>query len=283
MYRLSAAAFAVTLAFATQGAQALTFDQDVTSNVIFGSGNANGGFTVEQFTNNIPPISVELGLRAKLRFDNTNQPQNTYNSNGDGTYDFQAGAAPGGFSFDPNSPTTPVWSFEWSINADVSGTTGNSLSSFQYLLEIDGDPTAGTDFGAGGFDPINVPFADHAIGDNSTAAGDGVTAADPAGYAALIAANNLAQNSWNYEFFNEITDGLFLSQLASFDPTVAGIYTIRLSALSFGDAFATTSIDINVAGVTPVPLPAALPLFAGGLGLMGLLGWRRKRSAAATV
>jgi len=25
------------------------------------------------------------------------------------------------------------------------------------------------------------------------------------------------------------------------------------------------------------PLPGALPLFAGGLGAMGLLGWRRRR------
>jgi hypothetical protein len=29
------------------------------------------------------------------------------------------------------------------------------------------------------------------------------------------------------------------------------------------------------------PLPAALPLFATGLGVMGLLGWRRKRKAEA--
>jgi len=29
-----------------------------------------------------------------------------------------------------------------------------------------------------------------------------------------------------------------------------------------------------------VPLPAALPLFATGLGALGLLGWRRKRKAA---
>ena len=29
------------------------------------------------------------------------------------------------------------------------------------------------------------------------------------------------------------------------------------------------------------PLPAALPLFAGGLGVMGLLGWRRKRKNGA--
>ncbi len=33
--------------------------------------------------------------------------------------------------------------------------------------------------------------------------------------------------------------------------------------------------------VSAVPIPAALPLFAGGLALMGLLGWRRKRSATA--
>jgi hypothetical protein len=45
---------------------------------------------------------------------------------------------------------------------------------------------------------------------------------------------------------------------------------------------------IEVMGVTqdtPVPsetpLPAALPLFAGGLGALGLLGWRRKKKAAA--
>jgi hypothetical protein len=30
-----------------------------------------------------------------------------------------------------------------------------------------------------------------------------------------------------------------------------------------------------------IPLPAALPLFATGLGGLGLLGWRRKRKAQA--
>ncbi len=38
----------------------------------------------------------------------------------------------------------------------------------------------------------------------------------------------------------------------------------------------------RVAGITvsAVPLPAALPLFGGGLALMGLIGWRRKRAVA---
>jgi hypothetical protein len=33
--------------------------------------------------------------------------------------------------------------------------------------------------------------------------------------------------------------------------------------------------------VSATPLPAALPLFATGLGVIGLLGWRRKRKTAA--
>jgi hypothetical protein len=37
--------------------------------------------------------------------------------------------------------------------------------------------------------------------------------------------------------------------------------------------------DISVA----TPLPAALPLFATGLGGFGLLGWCRKRKAQAAV
>jgi len=36
-------------------------------------------------------------------------------------------------------------------------------------------------------------------------------------------------------------------------------------------------------GPDPTPLPAALPLFATGLGALGLLGWRRKRKNATTV
>jgi hypothetical protein len=40
------------------------------------------------------------------------------------------------------------------------------------------------------------------------------------------------------------------------------------------------NIDITV---TQTPLPAALPLFASGLGGVGLLGWRRKRKNASAV
>ncbi len=42
-----------------------------------------------------------------------------------------------------------------------------------------------------------------------------------------------------------------------------------------------TRIQLDNVSVTPVPLPAAFPLFAGGIGFLGLLGWRRKRMATA--
>ena len=38
---------------------------------------------------------------------------------------------------------------------------------------------------------------------------------------------------------------------------------------------------LSLAPVSPTPLPAALPLFATGLGALGLLGWRRKRKPLA--
>ncbi len=87
--RLLGAVCACSLAlFSYTTNAALIYNADVTPNVIFGSGNINGSFTVDQSNN------VELGLRAKLRYDATGQPQNIFNSNGDGTYSFDAGVAP---------------------------------------------------------------------------------------------------------------------------------------------------------------------------------------------
>jgi hypothetical protein len=42
-----------------------------------------------------------------------------------------------------------------------------------------------------------------------------------------------------------------------------------------------STVSFTVIPNPTTPLPAALPLFATGLGLMGLLGWRRKRKARA--
>ena len=46
-----------------------------------------------------------------------------------------------------------------------------------------------------------------------------------------------------------------------------------------GDVFDSANIEFTAA----TPVPAALPLFATGLGAMGLFGWRRKRKSAAAI
>jgi hypothetical protein len=43
------------------------------------------------------------------------------------------------------------------------------------------------------------------------------------------------------------------------------------------------TFDVTVSATLSNPLPAALPLFASGLGALGLLGWHRKRKSVAAT
>jgi hypothetical protein len=47
--------------------------------------------------------------------------------------------------------------------------------------------------------------------------------------------------------------------------------------------FSTAIFATDAPPPSETPLPAALPLFVGGLGAMGLLGWRRKMKAASNA
>lgn len=180
---------------------------DVTPDVIFGSGNDNGAFTVAT------DKGVELGLRGKLRYDLSGRPQNTFNWDGVDTYTFDLLLS--------NAPANrSIWNFEWSINSDVGGTLGRSLCDLTYLLSI--DSSVGT-IGSIAFDPIALAFADHAIGNNATVNGSGAEATTAEEYAAMISANNVAQNSWNLGFFMSTPPG---------DPQLPGVYTISLKAFS---------------------------------------------------
>jgi hypothetical protein len=59
---------------------------------------------------------------------------------------------------------------------------------------------------------------------------------------------------------------------------------IELTNASGANIVGTVTLPFAIATeevVTTTPLPAALPLFATGIGGLGLLGWRRKRKAQA--
>jgi hypothetical protein len=54
----------------------------------------------------------------------------------------------------------------------------------------------------------------------------------------------------------------------------------------YSDNFSGGGVVESYAGLgtlTPTPLPAALPLFASGLGAIGFFGWRKKKRKAAVI
>jgi hypothetical protein len=93
------------------------------------------------------------------------------------------------------------------------------------------------------------------------------------------------------------------SEINAFDPTTGvfeGTIPINIGsntgaalwALMFGNGAAGGNPNVlyfadginfeadGLIGQIQTPIPAALPLFATGLGALGLLGWRRKKKAA---
>ena len=269
----AATVLAASLTPALASARALLFDQDVAPAVIMGSGIANGGFTVDR-TN-----KIELGLRARLRYDDDGNPTNTVNSNGDGSYTYRARSA---FPDDPLKKLLAEWNIDWSVNVGLGTDSQQVLNQLTYVFGVDVDPTAGVENWVTG-DAINLTeldpsdrCTDTSFGTSTTGAGEGVEVSSaacllPAGraqYATYLDTMSVAQNSWNPGLLNRI-DGV------SFDPTVAGEYKFYIEAIGpeGGSALARTEITVTT---TSVPEPGPMALI--GLGLAGI-GWFRRRDS----
>ncbi len=243
---LTTAVIAATTSLALAG--------DVNPDIIMGTGIGNGSFTIASAS------GIELGLRAKRRYNLAGVSDGVNNWDGVDTY-----------TFNPANGNPPadraMWNFEFSINSDVNGTTGNNLNDFNYQLsmfQVNADGTNPADALTwdiiNGADPRHgFTIYDHSIGDNTTTAATDSIAVSLADYANLIDNNNVAQNSWNYGFFNDPGTGI----LEGIDPAAVGSYIIRLTAFDkiTGLEIVSESITVNV-----VPLPTAA---WAGLGMLG--------------
>jgi hypothetical protein len=79
----------------------------------------------------------------------------------------------------------------------------------------------------------------------------------------------LKANNLPYSLIMNLSEPLPLG--GGVDPVLGGAIT--------NEHFSNVSTQIGDGVVETTPLPATIPLFATGLGGLGLLGWRRKRKA----
>jgi len=63
----------------------------------------------------------------------------------------------------------------------------------------------------------------------------------------------------------------------------SGVFVVGVFTTDFDNQTESRAGNQIIASVSQTPLPAALPLFAGGFGVIGLIAGRRKRKAAATA
>jgi hypothetical protein len=76
--------------------------------------------------------------------------------------------------------------------------------------------------------------------------------------------------------------GLSFMTAAGMDVNIFGFFQPGTPATgnAYGELTSNPSaFGVGTFAVTATPVPAALPLFAGGLGALGLFGWRKKRTS----
>lgn len=66
-------------------------------------------------------------------------------------------------------------------------------------------------------------------------------------------------------------------------PPFGSLLSMIYATSTSGGIYVARASSYEITELSEVPLPPALPLFATALGVMGLLGWSRKRKRAATA
>ena len=191
------------------------------------------------------------------------------------------------------------------ITYTVSGTAswqvlslGNSGGSF--VIQFDGGDTSSIGAPIGGFQYSNSPMTatisltngNGLVYSGELSSGTQMTLNQTAGYIGIYQQTPFAQL---FGFSDPNLTTATLSDIGfSVDIDVAAGNLSGIPNFYFSVQNGSGSTDVifqsissltfsEVAGASATPLPAALPLFASGLGGLGFLGWRRKRKAQATA
>jgi hypothetical protein len=215
-----------------------------------GTGQPNTGFTVNSDS------GAELGLGVLYRYGPAVHP-----AAGTSTY----GVSTGLYSAPPTTSycylTCSLWNIQYSVNLRPGGENSNSnvLSIYSYVLDV-----SDTHGHSVSFNPLTT-FLDNAGWDGSeNVAYDG-------------ASIDNRSTDWGFQNSENLSFGEFSG--LNFDPLANETYTVTLSLLdSTGTPLGSVTEIINA-----TPIPAALPQFASGLGVVGFAAHRRKRKKASAA
>jgi len=156
--------------------------------------------------------------------------------------------------------------------------TMNDLTELENFLLTNADPSGPTNFTSS---PITVWFSRGFAG-------------GPLGLA-LISGNRIWLDSddsadlLTLDFAHQLGHALGLQHTAILtgtnlmDSSFAADAQLSDFSLDASQISALLESNFIYNGAVAIPLPATLPLFAGGLTVLGLLGWRRKRNAIAVA
>ncbi len=89
------------------------------------------------------------------------------------------------------------------------------------------------------------------------------------------------EGAWNEVFNGNTGGGTWLTNLISISPGADNsIFNLMFwsDVSSSSEGYKVDWVRVTGDAITPVPLPAALPLLAGGIGLLGFAGWRRRKT-----
>jgi hypothetical protein len=169
----------------------------------------------------------------------------------------------------------------------TSGATVTSVAGAATFINFDGIANASTGTVSGGLsNPSTAPNASaNWIGAFGTVDVT-VTLANPVSYFGFDWGTPDAVNTVQvFDGANPIAT-ITGSGLTGFHDSNGGFFDIfagsgeAFTSVVFSSANETFELDNFAASRATTPLPGALPLFATGLGALGLLGWRRKKKAA---